>query len=84
METYLLGVDKDQTPWYTKYVQDKHIMNVDETVALINVNISSRKFTIYSDTGNELVVDCETTNQFLDVFKVVRSVADIIDIKYDY
>ena len=84
METYLLGVDKDQTPWYTKYVQDKHIMNVDETVALINVNISSRKFTLYSDTGNELVVDCETPNQFLDVFKIVRSVSDIIDIKYDY
>ena len=63
---YSLGVDKDKTSWYTKYVQDKHIMNVDETVALINVNISSRKFTIYSDTGNELVVDCETTNQFLE------------------
>ena len=59
-------------------------MNVDETVALINVNISSRKFTLYSDTGNELVVDCETPNQFLDVFKIVRSVSDIIDIKYDY
>ena len=81
---YSLGVDKDQTSWYTKYVQDKHIMNVDETVASIKVNIASRQITIHSDTGKELVVDCETPDQFLDVFKVVRSVSDIIDIKYNY
>jgi len=59
-------------------------MNVDETVAWINVNISSRRFTLYSNTGKELVVNCETPNQFLDVFRIVRGVADIIDIKYNY
>ena len=56
----------------------------DESVALISVNIPSRTFTLHSDMGNELVVDCQTSIQFQEVLKVVRSNANSYDVHYDF
>lgn len=78
------GVDKPRSPWYTYIVQHKFIMFVDESVALISVDITSRKFTLFSDMGNELVVDCQTPDQFQQVLKLVRSNSDKVEITYDF
>lgn len=36
------------------------------------VNPMDRKFYLYSDEGDEKVVDCETMEQFFSVLEVVR------------
>jgi hypothetical protein len=37
------------------------------------VDTLARKFYLYSNEGNEKVVECETVDQFMNVLKVVRS-----------
>ena len=36
----------------------------------------ARKFYLYSEQGDEKVVDCETVEQFMDVLEVCRGVLD--------
>jgi len=40
------------------------------------VDTLARKFYLYSDQGDERVVDCETVEQFMNVLSVVRSQLD--------
>jgi hypothetical protein len=40
------------------------------------VDTLARKFYLYSDQGDERVVDCETVEQFMNVLNVVRSQLD--------
>lgn len=59
-------------------------MFTDETVALITVNIPSKTFTLFSDMGNEKVINCETIDQFQQLLKLVRTNSDRVEISYDY
>ena len=36
----------------------------------------TRKFYLYSEQGDEKVVECETVDQFMDVLEVCRGVLD--------
>ena len=36
----------------------------------------ARKFYLYSEQGDEKVVDCETVEQFMDILEVCRGVLD--------
>lgn len=40
------------------------------------VDTLARKFYLYSDQGDERVVECETVEQFMNVLDVVRSQLD--------
>ncbi len=40
------------------------------------VDTLSRKFYLYSNEGDERVVECETVEQFMDVLEVVRTQLD--------
>tara|TARA_Y100000004_G_scaffold162054_1_gene190500 strand:+ start:322 stop:501 length:180 start_codon:yes stop_codon:yes gene_type:complete len=59
-------------------------MFTDETVALITVSIPSKTFTLFSDMGNEKVINCETIDQFQQLLKLVRTNSDRVEISYDY
>ena len=59
-------------------------MFTDECVALINVSIPSRTFTLFSDMGNEKVILCETIDQFQQLLKLVRENSDRVDISYEF
>ena len=59
-------------------------MFTEETVALITVNIPSRTFTLFSDMGNEKVIQCETIDQFQQLLKLVRTNSERVEISYDY
>jgi hypothetical protein len=48
-------------------------MPTEEVLTRCVVDTLSRKFYLYSSEGNERVVDCETTDQFMNVLKVVRT-----------
>ena len=39
------------------------------------VDTSARKFYLYSEQGDEQVVDCDTMEQFMSVLEYVRSTA---------
>ncbi len=46
------------------------------------VDTSLRKFYLYSDLGEKKEVDCETTQQFMDVLKCVRALVPEKDLAY--
>ena len=48
----------------------------DDYLSRCVVDPVKRKFYLYSDQGNEKVVDCETVEQFMSVLEVVRSSCD--------
>lgn len=59
-------------------------MFTDEYVALVTVNIPSRKFILTSEKGNQKVVSCETPDQFQAVLEIVRANHDHLEIAYDF
>ena len=48
----------------------------DDYLSRCVVDPVKRKFYLYSNQGNEKVVDCETVEQFMSVLEVVRSSCD--------
>jgi hypothetical protein len=48
-------------------------MPAEEILTRCVVDMLSRKFYLYSNEGGERVVNCETTNQFMNVLEVVRT-----------
>ena len=54
----------------------------NECVEKIVIDVCARKFLLYSDLGTTRKVDCETSEQFMDVLEVVHSTADPALIEY--
>lgn len=50
------------------------IYDEDEYLTRCVVDPSTRTFLIYSNLGNERVVDCANSNEFLNVLSFVRSI----------
>jgi len=46
------------------------------------VDLEKRKFYLYSDEGNERVVECETAEEFMNVLKLCREMLDEDTLKY--
>ena len=51
-------------------------VNDNEAVEKIVIDVCARKFLLYSDLGTTRKVECETTDQFMDVLDVINSTAD--------
>jgi len=49
---------------------------MEEYVNSVLINMSKRQFTLFSTQGNEKVVKCDTYDEFMNVFKVVRDKVD--------
>jgi len=49
---------------------------MEEFVNSVLIDMSKRQFTLFSTQGDEKVVECETYDQFMSVFKVVRDKVD--------
>lgn len=47
------------------------------------VNPMSKKFHLHSNQGTEKFISCETTQQFMDVLKLVRSLLDESTLEYE-
>ena len=50
--------------------------NTEEFLTRCVVDTLSRKFYLYSNEGDERIVECETVDQFMNVLKVVRTQLD--------
>jgi hypothetical protein len=48
-------------------------MPAEEILTRCVVDMLSRKFYLYSNEGGERIVNCETTDQFMNVLEVVRT-----------
>ena len=49
---------------------------MEEYVDSVLIDMSKRQFKLFSSEGDEKVVDCETYDQFMRVFKLVRDRVD--------
>ena len=47
--------------------------NTEEFLTRCVVDTLARKFYLYSSEGDERIVECETVDQFMNVFEVVRT-----------
>ena len=47
----------------------------DEYLSRVVIDPSTRNFYLYSNEGDEKVVDCETVDEFLNVMSFIRSTA---------
>ena len=47
--------------------------NTEEFLSRCVVDTMARKFYLYSSEGGEKIVECESTEQFMNVLKLVRS-----------
>jgi len=48
----------------------------DDYLTRCVVDPVKRKFYLYSEQGDERVIDCETVDQFMDVLELCRGVLD--------
>ena len=68
-------VDKRSDPSYNKQVIKRTPMQDDYLTRCV-VDPVARKFYLYSEQGDERVVDCETVDQFMAVLELVRDKCD--------
>ena len=54
----------------------------NDCLSKVVVDVQSRKFYLYSDNGDEKVLDCESPQQFMDVLEVCRKLLDERILKY--
>jgi hypothetical protein len=50
--------------------------NTEEFLTRCVVDTLSRKFYLYSNEGDERIVECETVDQFMNVLEIVRNKLD--------
>ena len=46
------------------------LMSFDGFVESVLINVSSRKFIIFSDTGEERYIECDTLDEFMGILRV--------------
>ncbi len=68
-------VDKRSDPSYNNQVIKRTPMQDDYLTRCV-VDPVARKFYLYSEQGDERVVDCETIDQFMAVLELVRDKCD--------
>tara|TARA_S200002703_G_scaffold91376_2_gene78842 strand:- start:96 stop:296 length:201 start_codon:yes stop_codon:yes gene_type:complete len=51
-------------------------MHEDEFLSRVVVDTSCRKFYLYSDNGDEKIIDCDTIDEFMGVLDFCREVLD--------
>jgi len=54
----------------------KHSMHEEDFLSRVVVDTSCRKFYLYSDNGDEKIIDCDTIDEFMNVLEFCRSVLD--------
>ena len=53
--------------------EDSH-EDEEEYLTRCVVDVATRQFYLYSSLGDERVIDCETTDQFMGVLELVRAI----------
>jgi len=51
-------------------------MHEEDFLSRVVVDTSCRKFYLYSDNGDEKIIDCDTIDEFMGVLEFCRSVLD--------
>ncbi len=61
---------------YNTQVKQSTPMHEDEFLSRVVVDTSCRKFYLYSDNGDEKIIDCDTIDEFMGVLDFCREVLD--------
>ena len=56
--------------------------STEEYLEKVVVDICTKSFTLYSDEGSTRTIDCETSDQFMSVFVLIRDRLEEEQIKY--
>lgn len=57
--------------------KDLTVKNEDEEfLTRVVIDTCSRTFRLYSNEGDEKVIECDTTEEFMNILELVRGVAD--------
>jgi len=56
--------------------------STEEYLEKVIIDICAKTFTLHSDEGSIRVIDCETSEQFMSVFLLVRDRLEEEQIKY--
>ena len=56
--------------------------STEEYLEKVVVDICAKSFTLYSDEGSTRTIDCETSDQFMSVFVLIRDRLEEEQIKY--
>jgi len=56
--------------------------STEEYLEKVVVDICTKSFTLYSDEGSTRTIDCETSDQFMSVFLLIRDRLEEEQIKY--
>ena len=51
-------------------------MHEDDYLSRVVVDTSSRKFNLYSESGDEKVIECDTIAEFMGVLEFCREILD--------
>ena len=51
-------------------------MYEDDYLSRVVVDTSSRKFNLYSESGDEKVIECDTIDEFMGVLEFCREILD--------
>ena len=51
-------------------------MHEDDYLTRVVVDTSGRKFNLYSENGDEKIIECETIDEFMGVFEFCREILD--------
>jgi len=51
-------------------------MHEEDFLSRVVVDTSCRKFYLYSDNGDEKIIDCDTIDEFMNVLEFCRGVLD--------
>jgi len=54
----------------------------DEFLENITIDVCKKTFLLYSDDGNKRKVQCDTTQQFMDVLDLIKNSADPKIVEY--
>jgi len=54
----------------------------NDILTRVVVDVQGRKFYLYSDQGNERMVECQTLEEFMNVLKVCRETLDESTLAY--
>ena len=80
-----MGVDTPARMPYNMWVikgTPPHMNSTEEYLEKVVIDICAKSFTLYSDEGNTRIIDCETSEQFMSVFLLVRDRLEEEQIKY--
>lgn len=80
------SIDIDQLLWYSTKDKGNTTMNIrsNSTLNKVKVNMLTREITLYGDDGEELLIENNTSNEFVNMCNFINNSLPDEMIEYTY